>query len=98
MTNITFETIVQAAHELSPAQKMALIFSLQRETTQEVELTREQALAELEALRAAGAFNTVDSLRGKYANPDIEITDEELNAYLHEIGTAWEQDIDDPTR
>ncbi len=72
MTNIAFETIVQAVHELSPAQKMALIFSLQREMTQEVELTREQALAELEALRAAGAFDTVESLRGKYANPDTD--------------------------
>ncbi|MBZ0316621.1 MAG: hypothetical protein K8L91_09395 [Anaerolineae bacterium] len=93
MTHITFETIVQAVHELTPAQKMALIFSLQREMTQEVELTREQALAELEALRAAGAFDQVESLRGKYANPNIEITDDELNAYLHEIGTAWDSDI-----
>ncbi len=58
-------------------------------------LTREQAIAELLALRAAGAFERVESLAGKYVRPGIDISIEDLDAYLHEIGTEWEQDLDD---
>jgi len=94
MANLTFIEIVQAAQKLPPPQKAALIQTLQ---TEEVsgDLTREQAIAELEALRAAGAFEHVQHLAGKYARPGLEIGEQELNAYLHEIGTAWEEELDD---
>lgn len=96
MTHITFEEIVQAVHKLTPEQKAALIQSLQPEVADDdAGLTREQALAELDALRAIGAFNNVESLYGKYARPGTEVTDEELNAYLHAIATEWEQELDD---
>lgn len=58
-------------------------------------LTREQALAEWQALRAAGAFDRLESLAGKYARPGIDLDIEDLNAYLSEAGTAWEQELDD---
>ena len=93
MADITFAEIVQAAQKLSPEQKAALVHSLKFD--QEISLTREQAIAELEALRAAGAFEHVESLYGKYAHPGVEVSEEELNAYLHQIGTELQQELDD---
>lgn len=95
MADISFQEIVQAVHQLSPAQKNVLIHSLQVEIYDE-EFTREQAMAELEALRRAGAFVGVESLYGKYARPDtIEVSDEELNAYLRNVGKAWEEELNE---
>lgn len=93
MADITFEEIVQAAQKLSPEQKAALVYSLKLD--RKISLTREQAIAELEALRTVGAFENVESLRGKYARPDVEVSEEALNAHLHQVGTEWEQDLDD---
>jgi hypothetical protein len=94
--DLTFEELVQAAQKLTPEQKTALVHTLQWQIPrEETSLTREQTIAELEALRAAGAFEQVESLRGKYKRPGLEITDEELNAYLREIGAEWEQELDD---
>jgi len=87
MAEITFTEIVQAAQKLSPPQKAALIHTLQSEDTL-TSVTRAQAIAELEALRAAGAFEHVESLAGKYARPGVAVSEEELDAYLQEIGRA----------
>jgi hypothetical protein len=58
--------------------------------------TREDLIAELEALRAAGAFNNVESLRNKYANPALDaLTDEQLSADIHEAATEWEKELDE---
>ena len=94
MADMTFVEIVEAAQKLTPPQKAALIQTLQADT-ETISLTREQAIAELEALRAAGAFDHAESLAGKYARPGVEVSEDELNAYLHEIGTEWEQELDD---
>lgn len=94
--NIAFEELVEAAHQLTLVQKTALIHSLQWSVAnEEVSLTREQAIAELEALRAAGAFDKVESLRGKYASPRPDISEDELNDYLRQIGREWESELDD---
>jgi hypothetical protein len=59
--------------------------------------TREELIEELNNLHAAGAFKNVESLYGKYANPNVlEMTEEELHAQLHAIATEWEQELDDP--
>ena len=96
MVDLTFEEIVQAAQKLTPPQKAALVETLNTGDEND-RLTREQAIAELQALRATGAFDHVESLAGKYARPGIDISVEDLNAYLHEIGTEWEQELDDFT-
>jgi hypothetical protein len=83
MMDISFEEIVKAVQKLNPQQKAALMVSLQ--ATPMTSLTREQAIAELEALRAAGAFDHVESLRGKYVRPGLDISDEELNSYLRTV-------------
>ena len=41
------------------------------------------------------AFEKVESLRNKYADPPLELTDEELLASLHEIATEWEAELDE---
>jgi hypothetical protein len=94
MSDLTFEEIVQAAQKLTTSQKVALAQTLHTDDANN-RLTREQALAEWQALRAAGAFERPESLAGKYARPDIDISIEDLNAYLSETGTAWEQELDD---
>jgi hypothetical protein len=97
MANITFEELIQAVHQLKPEQKRALIQTLQPEigADDDQSLTRGQALAELEALRLAGAFEHVESLYGKYARSGVQVGNDELNDYLHQIGNEWEQDLDD---
>ncbi len=92
MADLTFEEILQAAQKLSPTQKALLIESLQAAS----EPTREQLIAELEGLRAVGAFEHVESLRNKYYNPALDdLTDEQLLADIHEIATEWEKEVDE---
>jgi hypothetical protein len=55
-------------------------------------LTREIALAELEELRAANAFEGQESLFGKYGPVDIDADD--LAASIRKSGKQWEQDVD----
>jgi hypothetical protein len=58
--------------------------------------TRDELIAELEAKRAAGQFDKVESLYGKFANPDVpDMSEEEFHAQLHAIATEWEQELDD---
>lgn len=60
------------------------------------EPTREELIAELEALRAAGVFDKPQSLFGKYANPNApDLSAQELHAQLHAIATEWEQELDE---
>ncbi len=96
MIDITFQELVQAVQKLKPEQKAALYHSLRHAAVaDETSLTRAQAIAELEALRVADAFTQVESLRGKYARPDLELSEDELNTYLNEIGSAWEKELGD---
>ncbi|MHB8628634.1 MAG: hypothetical protein ACYDBJ_16500 [Aggregatilineales bacterium] len=94
MADITFEEIVQAAQKLTPPQKSALIHTLQPDF-EITSLTREQAIADLEALRAAGAFEHVDSLFGKFAAPNVTWDADELDTFLREVGTEWESEMDE---
>jgi hypothetical protein len=58
--------------------------------------TREELIAELEFLRAVGAFDDAESLRNKYANPAApDWTDEQLSAAIHEAATEWEKELDE---
>jgi len=55
--------------------------------------TRAQLIAELEALRAAGAFEHVTSLRNRYPAPALKtINDQQLLAAIHETVNEWEVD------
>lgn len=95
MVDITFAEIMQAAQKLNPEQKALLVQSLEMPSL-DMGPTREQLIAELDSLRAAGAFDQVESLLNKYANPALDdLTDEQLSADIHEAATAWEQELDE---
>lgn len=93
---ISFEDLVAAVQALPQAQKSALIYTLNAgEPFEDEDLTRERALAELEVLRASGAFENVESLQGKYARPFVDVSDEQLRAFLRQIGKGWEEELDE---
>jgi phosphoribosylformylglycinamidine (FGAM) synthase-like amidotransferase family enzyme len=95
MADITFEEILQAVQKLSPEQKAVLAQSLDGPPL-DMGPTREELIAELDALVAAGAFEHVDSLRNAYANPAVaNLTDEQLMTDIHEAATEWEQELDE---
>ena len=95
MADITFEEILQAAQKLNPQQKALLAQSLDMPPL-DMGPTREELIEELETLRAAGAFDNVESLRNKYANPALDaLTDEQLSADIHEAATEWEKELDE---
>lgn len=93
MVDITFEEIMQAVKTLTPEQKLRLKQALE---TSDAEPTRASLIAELEARRAAGAFEHVESLRNRYANPALDdVTDSELLTTIHDAATEWEQELDE---
>ena len=62
----------------------------------EHEPTRQELIDELNTLRALGAFENIESLYGKFANPNVpEINEEDFHAMLHDIATEWEQELDE---
>lgn len=96
MNKLTVEELVAAAQELPPGQRAILVSRLQQtEQEQKKGFTREQAIAELEALRAEGAFEQAESLLGKYAGIGVDVSDEELRATLRESATQWETELDE---
>jgi hypothetical protein len=96
MLKLTLEELVAAAQKLPPSQQAVLVHRLQQtEQEQKKGFTREQAISELEALRAEGAFDQVESLFGKYAGSGVDVTAEELSATLHKDATEWENELDE---
>jgi hypothetical protein len=93
MADFTLKELVAAARKLSPAEKAALAQTLQVSTV--ATPTRAQLIDELKALQAADAFDHVESLRNKYANPALaDLSDDELRAAIHGAATEWEQELD----
>lgn len=85
---MTFEQVLKAALTLRPEQKAALVKTLQAMPSSSVDPTRTQLIAELDALRAAGAFDHVRSLRNQYPAPLLKhISDAQLLAAIHENAT-----------
>jgi len=91
--DLTFEEVLAAAKKLSPEEKTRLVRSLQA-AAPESGLTREQVLAEFGRRRAAGAFEGVESLRGRFAHPALDMSFEEIQAITHEVATEWEREMD----
>jgi hypothetical protein len=64
---------------------------MQPQTDSSADPMRAQLIAELEALRAAGAFEHVSSLRNQYPAPALEnVSDEQLLAAIHGAANEWE--------
>jgi hypothetical protein len=97
MSDVTFEQVYELAKQLPSEERAELVERLQETLPYKVpeRVTREQLIADFERKKADGAFNNIESLRGKYANPNVDVSAEEIQAYLHKIGTEWEKEIDD---
>jgi hypothetical protein len=97
MGAVTLEQVIRMAEQLDAHDRAALVQRLQATLLPEgsLQVTRDMLLAELEQLRAAGAFEGVESLRNKFAEPPSELNDEDLRASIREFSTEWEQDLDD---
>jgi hypothetical protein len=97
MSDITFEQVFELAKQLPSDERAELVERLQDTLPQKLSAqgTRELLLTEFERKKASGAFHQLPSLRGKYAKPDIDVSAEEIQTYLHEIGTEWEQEMDE---
>lgn len=95
MADITFADILWAVQKLTPQQKKVLAQTLAR-TGEERLPTREELLAETEALRKAGAFNPMISLRNRFASGSgHDLTNEQLSADIHEFANEWEHELDE---
>lgn len=84
---VTFEQVLKAALALRPEQKAVLVKTLQATSTSggAGDPTRAQLIAELETLRAAGAFEHATSLRNQYPVLSLRyVTDQQLLTSIHE--------------
>ena len=90
---VRYEEVLELAKQLKPEEQAALIETLRARTTGRV--TREMLLAEFERRKAAGDTGNDTLYFGKYANPKVNISTEELEATLHEAATEWEKEIDE---
>ncbi len=96
MIEMTFEQVLKAALSLRPEQKAVLVKTLQMPPSASVDPMRAQLIAELEALRAAGAFEHVTSLRNQYPVPSLKsVGDKQLLAAVHETSNEWQADIEE---
>jgi hypothetical protein len=94
---MTFEQVLKAALSLRPEQKAVLVKTLQVAPITPADPTRAQLIAEMEALRAAGAFEHVRSLRNQYPAPSLKaVSDKQLLAAIHETSNEWEADLEEP--
>jgi len=91
---MTFEQVLKAALSLRPEQKAVLVKTRQVTPSASADPTRAQLIAELEALRAAGAFKHVTSLRNPYPTPSLKtVNNKQLLAAIHETANEWEADL-----
>ncbi|MHB8628631.1 MAG: hypothetical protein ACYDBJ_16515 [Aggregatilineales bacterium] len=111
MADITYDQVVKLAEQLPETEQNKLIYHLRvkqvvhhiQEQAISIESpdsylspTREELIEELNVLRAAGAFEHVESLYGKYANPNApELSEEAFHAQMHAIATEWEKELDE---
>ena len=94
MLRMKVEQVLSAALALRPEQKAVLVKTLQVAPGPSADPTRAQLIAELEALRAAGAFEHVISLRNQFPAPSLKyVSDQQLLAAIHETANDWEADL-----
>lgn len=93
---VTLEQVYELAEQLKFEDKVQPIARLRQKINQSTgSVTREQLLAEIERKKAADVFENAESLYGKFANPEVDFSDEELRACLHEVGREWEAEMDE---
>jgi hypothetical protein len=97
MAEITFEEVYTLVKRLPRAEQQILVERVREELhpAPDYGIMAEELDAELLNLRASGAFEGVESLYGAFANPNLDLSEAALNAYLYEVGTEWEPEMDE---
>ncbi len=102
MADITYDDVVKLAEQLQETDQDKLISHLrarqnvEKDQVAAPEPTREALIQELYDLRATGVFDNMESLYGKYANPNVpDVSEAEFHADLHLIASEWEQELDE---
>ncbi len=93
MAMVAYEHVLEMARQLKPEEQQALIKALQPQTA--LPINRELVLAEFARRKAAGLFENAESLYGKFAYPQVELTEEALLATIREFSTEWEDELDE---
>ncbi len=80
---VTFEQVYQLAEQLPLTEQLRLMAQLRQKVSRSSgSVTREQLLAEFERKKQSGVFENAESLYGKYANPDADVSSEELGEFV----------------
>lgn len=87
-----YHQILELAEQLSDDERIDLI---QRLTERQEKLALKIITAKRQRQLEQGEFENVESLRNKYAEPSLDISDEELRAGIREFSTQWKEDLDD---
>jgi len=99
MNSLSFDQILRAAKQLTPQEKDDLIAHLRAgeedSPSERGMLLREKMMAEFDRRKAAGAFDHLESLKGKFARAGAHPDAEEVELYLRSLNTEWEEDADD---
>jgi hypothetical protein len=96
VANVTLDDVIALVEQLPERDRVALLAHLRAEMVSEPDLvTRESLLAEHARLKASGAFERAGSLLGRYARPELDLTEEQVDADLRQIRTEWEKEIDE---
>ena len=93
MSDVTLEQVVQMIAQLSDEDRAKLVESLRATETilPEGHVSREMVLGEYARRLAAGAFNNVESLYGRYAKSDLDLSLENIEAAIHD--NSWEDEL-----
>jgi hypothetical protein len=90
---VNYAHVLELAKQLTPEEQTALIETLRAK--QRGQVTREMLLAEFERRKATGEDKHDDLYFGKYANPSVNVSEEQLLADIHEAATEWEKELDE---
>src|SRR5574341_419409 len=96
MSDVSYDQVFRLAKQLGDADRRRLIGDLQRTLPpgESPALTLDRILEEHRRRVESGAFDNLESLRGKFAKPGLTVTPEELEAGLHEIANQWWEGFD----
>jgi hypothetical protein len=96
---MTFDQILSAASQLTPQEQETLIARLRAKSVASVSergiLLRETIMSEFDRRKAAGDFDNLGSLKGKFARSGAQADADEVESYLHSLNAGWEEDLDD---
>ncbi len=84
MSDVTLEKVLELAKQLSLEEQAMLIKRLNIDTTRRGSITLAEIEAEQARRVAAGEFDNVESLYGKYARPGLDLSFEDIEAAIHE--------------